>query len=353
MKQLVEERGATAQGVESVLREQIIAGAFAPGAQLPTRVELIERFGTTNVTIQRALDRLRDGEWVEATRRGTFVSPSPPHLARYGLVFRQPLHDVMHPLSRLYGALHQEAIRLENEREGELRFAVFAGVDNHSDNPQLRRLIEQVHAQRFAGLIFADGIYELAATPLIGADLPCVVLSGEEFRGVARLQLDWDSWLEKSLDYLQSRGKNRLAVISHRNEGDPFNAQIAEKARARGLEIPPFWMQCTTVEFARAARPLAHLLMQSQPRPDALLVTDDNLVESASAGLLAAGVSIPEELEVVAHCNLPWLTPSVVPFTRIGFDVRQMLALALDALQSAQRGENRAPRIRLEATFAA
>ena len=48
-------------------------------------------------------------------------------------------------------------------------------------------------------------------------------------------------------------------------------------------------------------------------RPDALVITDDNLVPAATAGVLAAGRRVPADLEVVAHANFPHVTPSAVP----------------------------------------
>ena len=68
---------------------------------------------------------------------------------------------------------------------------------------------------------------------------------------------------------------------------------------------------------------LVHLafVVQQPERPDGLIVTDDNLLTSASEGLLAAGVRVPEEVSVVALTNFPNLVPSAVPVTRIGFDI--------------------------------
>ena len=54
---------------------------------------------------------------------------------------------------------------------------------------------------------------------------------------------------------------------------------------------------------------------------------DDNLVPDATAGLVAADVRVPYDIEVVAHANLPHSTPSAVPARRIGFNVRQLYDL--------------------------
>ena len=72
--------------------------------------------------------------------------------------------------------------------------------------------------------------------------------------------------------------------------------------------------------------------------PDALLISDDNLVEHATAGLVAAGARVPEDVEVVAHCNFPWPTPSVLSVERLGYDAREVLDRCLRAIDDRRSG---------------
>lgn len=346
----VEERGASAGRIEAVLRGEIVSGVWSPGAQLPTRLELVEKFKTTNVTVQRALDRLRESEFVHANRRGTFVVERPPHLARYGLVFRQSLHRSEYSHARHFEALQREAAQIESG--GEKRFAIWTGIDGHEDNNEYQKLLAEVEAQRYTGLIFADGIYELAMTPLAEIEIPRIAFTDEDLSFASRFVLDWDSFLTLSLDYLAQRGRRNLAVISHREANHEFNRRIEAAARKRNLKIEPFGMQFLPGNFATSARALSHLMMKTSPRPDALLVTDDNLLEHVGAGLLEAGISVPHDVEIVAHCNLPWLTPSMVSAKRIGFDVREMLSRSIEAMDAIQQGQKLPREMRLQAVVA-
>ena len=52
-----------------------------------------------------------------------------------------------------------------------------------------------------------------------------------------------------------------------------------------------------------------------------------------------AGVKVPDELEVVAHCNFPWSTPSSIPVHRLGFDAREVLRAALNCIDAMGRRE--------------
>lgn len=56
------------------LREAIETGEYPPGAQLPSEVELIERFGVAHGTVRRALSTLREEGYVAPEQgRGVFV----------------------------------------------------------------------------------------------------------------------------------------------------------------------------------------------------------------------------------------------------------------------------------------
>src|SRR5829696_5301635 len=60
--------------IADALREQLRAGDFPPGAQLPTERELQQRWGVSSRTIRVALDQLRaEGLIVSYQGRGVFV----------------------------------------------------------------------------------------------------------------------------------------------------------------------------------------------------------------------------------------------------------------------------------------
>jgi hypothetical protein len=74
----------------------------------------------------------------------------------------------------------------------------------------------------------------------------------------------------------------------------------------------------------------AHLLLHDgqQVRPDALLITDEILVNSACAGILAAGARVGHDLDVVAHCNIPRggigaVGADLLPIKWLGFETQR------------------------------
>jgi hypothetical protein len=61
-------------------------------------------------------------------------------------------------------------------------------------------------------------------------------------------------------------------------------------------------------------------------------------VEEAIGGAVEARVRIPEDLLIVGHCNFPWRIRSVVPTTRLGFDISQLVRMALTTIDAARAG---------------
>ena len=56
-------------------------------------------------------------------------------------------------------------------------------------------------------------------------------------------------------------------------------------------------------------------------------------------GLVAAGVSAPADLDVVAHANFPEVLPTPFPVMRVGFSIRQVLNTCMDSIDRQRRGE--------------
>ena len=160
------------------------------------------------------------------------------------------------------------------------------------------------------------------------------------------IQLSTVSFFEKTLKYLAGRNRRRLAVVGASQAMSVYEKILPPLLKRYGMETHSYWIQGIDLDVAESARNCVHLLMHcnQKSRPDALLIADDNLLEHASGGLVSAGTRVPRDIEIVAHCNYPWPTPSVLPVKRVGFDARQVLNTALNLIDCQRRGES-IPRI--------
>ncbi len=321
--------------IEQAIRLRMIDGPFGPGTQLPRRDDLQEEFKVSRDTIQRVFDHLSDDGFIVAKGRGgTFVAERPPHLHRFALVFNEPVAS----WTRFWLALRNEASALS--QTGEREIVCFSDLAPHADNRAYRQLQHDARTLRLAGIILASPPQGLAGDAILAEPrIPCVsIMMGPPPPGLPLIYPDHGAFIDRALDWLLARGHRRVAVLTTPTyPNDHLRTALAR----RGMSTDPRWFQGIAPHACEWSRNCVQLLMSGSPeqRPAALLITDDNLVEHAMSGVVAAGLRLPQDLDVVGHCNFPWPTPSVLPIRRLGFNAREVLdgCLSLIADQRAGR----------------
>jgi DNA-binding LacI/PurR family transcriptional regulator len=138
--------------------------------------------------------------------------------------------------------------------------------------------------------------------------------------------------IERACERLLEKGR-RVAVISP-------HAPNLERTQAcllrRGLAKDRLWaLHVAPVGCER----IIELLFDRADRPDALFVTDDNLVEPLLAGLKRAKVRPGRDVYVLAHCNWPRPIGLKEGIEHIGFDVREVLCAAKEVIDAVRAGE--------------
>ena len=324
------------------LRREIIDGKLMPGSRLPTQVQLVEQFRVSGVTIQRALDRLiREGFIHTRGRNGTFVTAHPPHLYSYGVVFRD---EPKIGRSRYHEMLESQALRLQ--RSSDRTVTIFNGISGHEDTDASRRLLASVRSHQLAGLLLIDGD-TFQDTPLLdeaGIFRAAIMSRKVESLGCPIIFPDMTGMIDLALDTLIAKGRKKVAALISVPVFIELGDYLRHAMMARGISPHERWIQIVPHEIPAAVRNTVALMMApGQERPDGLFIVDDNLAEGASSGLVAAGVSVPHDVEVVAHCNFPWSAP-VLPMQRVGFDTRQIMEMAVNVIDIQRQGQ-RAPSV--------
>jgi DNA-binding LacI/PurR family transcriptional regulator len=335
------------------LRNQIVSGRMHPGARLPTRVELERRYRAGPMTVQRALDRLsRDGFVVAQGRRGTFVAPRPPHLSRYAMVL-----PVAGPkASLMFASLLQATGEIQQAQH--VTILPYYNVNGRPDSEDYQRLVDEVRTHRLAGVIFTTRPILLEDTPLITEPgIPRVgIMAPHPEQTMPAITHDFECFYSSAAAELRRRGRKRIALISACNVS-AHATQLTEElfvrcCRARGLMTRECWMQgVNTTSDWSAVRAMQLLMDNKANRPDGLIISDDNLVEHATRGLALAGVSIPKQLDVIAHCNYPARPSASMPVTFLGFDARQVLRACFDSLDQQRKGQKPPQVTQLPAQF--
>ncbi|MFZ2657872.1 MAG: GntR family transcriptional regulator [Victivallales bacterium] len=291
----------------------IASGKFPPGGKLPTFDEMERIHKVSYITINACIKRLNNAGFVISKERsGVFVAEKPPLPGRFALLL---------PKKALAGNRFLQTIIkiIEEERaKRKVKFDIFPNFEPHVDNSDYKRLISGIYKMRIGGMAY------IAMDPL---PVECELL---HFPGIPVINIasgfafDMKAYVDKSCDYLLSRNKKRIAVFFL--GGSRMIDKFIDKRNNSDMESPDHWF--IQVD-PRGAGTISRLLFDfpREKRPNGLIITDDNLVDLVLNGVFLSGVKVPEELEIVAHCNWPNPVTSAIPVKRLGYDVREYVSI--------------------------
>ncbi len=341
------------EGIVEEVRRWILDGKFKPGDKLPPYVEQQERFGVTNVTLRRAMARLRkEGFIVTKGPPGTFVADYPPHLYNFGIAF------YTHPDETLqWSTFYTGLCNAADDFAAGSPYTVekYYNQEPKQLNTHCREFRRQVEAQRFTGLILTNptmlnGIPFLRHT---GIPRVCFMAPEMALQDVPAVYTDYETFWSKAFWYLADQGRKRVAVMVISSTDSMLHLSRCEQAKDYGLEIRPYWVQSVARPTLSWARNVAQMLCHPdmQDGPDALIIADDHLVSNATLGLRELGVQAPGNMTVVAHCNFGLKPEAHVPTTFIGFDIRRAFAACVEQLELMRAGKQPTPGTLVEAMF--
>lgn len=328
------------RNVHEELRSRIIEGLYHAGDRLPTFDEMELEFDVSRMVLQQAVGRLRDDGFVRSfNRKGLFVADSPPHLCRVALLFADSPGGS--EWSRMSTALVNETRRLEREHN-DWRFKIFDGMVNGALSAEkLAELEGDIRAHRVAGIVYTPRTFALrTGSILANASVPESFLCAHASINLSPvIDLDSNGLYKRALQRLVEKGRKRIAILHMADT--TFDVHHEALFAEFGLTVHKPWIQWIGRSHPRFAENLVPLLLDypASKRPDGLIIADDNLIEHASAGIVASGVRVGVDLDVIAHCNWPWPLPSVLPMERIGFDATDLLRRAIEGIVAQRHGE--------------
>jgi DNA-binding LacI/PurR family transcriptional regulator len=324
-----------AEKIVGILRSEILSGQRAPGERLPTYDALIEKFAITRPTVARVLRELRKEGLIEVNgMRRIFVASSFPHNTRYLWVTSEQ------PGSIEWTCFMATILDLIERRETGIDGEVIplVGVDGRANNPEYQRLCEAVTHGSVAGLFLMNSATVYLLPALQAPGLPRVAIWAPlPHAGLTRL--DVDALLERAAERLRKKGARRVAVLSPHAP----NLEREQKALAKqGFTKDKVWaLQVTPVGCAQ----LTELLFARTDRPDAVFVTDDNLVQPFLVGLKRAKRKAGKDVYVLAHCNWPKPVGVAEGVEHVGFDVREVLSAAKECIDAQRAGQESPTRV--------
>lgn len=306
-----------AERIAQQLRERILSGEMPPGAKLPSYDELREQFGISRPTVARLLDTLRqEGLVSERGGRAVYVAQRLPHHHRYFWVTSE------HPGSPQWTRFLATFLRLIERGQTGLPGQVEAlvGVDGRSNNAAYQRLRGVLKQESAAGLLLVNSA-TMFQLPVLEAEsrVPRVAVAAA-LPHCALVELAHDAFLERAGARLAEVG-GRIAVLS------PHEQSLRAVERCLGVKGVDAERLRTYHVGVLGCERVTELLFERADRPDAVFVTDDNLLEPVLLGLARARLS-PSSVHVLSHCNWPYPLADSPDVEYLGFDVREIFAAA-------------------------
>lgn len=344
----IEEDVPLYQRIENALRERVTDGIWTAGQALPSRSRLCAEFGTTRVTLDKAiLGLVRAGLLHSLKGSGTFVAPpqkliesralrlgivleriAPDGLSEeawndnfyYGPLF-QGIRDTIigQPIETLYAQLQRGEYRQfyrDSDLDGMLLVA-----PSRDDLPTLRQLAaEQI---TFVAVGISSTVPEDAA-------LPC--LDTGNVRGAS-----------EAVRYLVRLGHRRIALVNLATALSNHHDRLLGYRRAMkaaGLAVVPedvvLFPTYDTAQFEDRIEEWLLRALAAGPLPTAILACDYMMALTVLRVLRRHGLRVPEDISVVsfddplsaAHLTPP-LTTVRQPVYRLGRRAAQRLLQAL------------------------
>ncbi len=311
------------------LRRDIVRGVWKPGECLPTWDALCPRLAIQRPTLRHTLAILKAEGFIEADpTRTTRVTADPPHLSRYTLLFpSSPARHGPSGWNLFWDSLARQACVIAKEKK--IRIDTFFDVSTHPDCPAYVKARDDIAKHRLAGVIVVRGGDLLNLVASRSSDTPVVhICSGGNANNAPSVSLDWPTFHTRAADLLLSCRCRNIAVLSDSvNDAQTAAAVLAKK----GATTAPKWILAVPDILPDLARNITRLLVSrdSANRPDALLITDDNLIIPAVEGIQAEGLCIPRDILVLTHCNCPdpALPDGVIG---LGFSARDAILSAVE-----------------------
>lgn len=347
--------------IQQELRDRIVQGAWALGQALPNRRILCAEFGTTRVTLDKAINGLVQEGWLRAAAgSGTFVSaPTPssptlvtgqndkamPRLLRVGVVLGR--HTYLEPDHGDGGAFQ---IPMDNYFFGPLFHGIREGLSGTSVQVNYAHVEGGDYLGHFqqSGL---DGILLIAPTledlpalrRLADASVPFVALAissdaSPEDTALPCLDSDNKQGAFDAVQHLLSLGHRRVALINLALSHADHHDRLVGYQRALGAAglpvVADHMLFAPTYEYATFEGRIEQWLTCVQcigALPTAIFATDYLMTLATLKVLRRHGLRVPEDISVVGYDDAVSAAHLMPPLTTVRQPTYQM------GRQAAQR----------------
>lgn len=314
----VPRRSTLTEQAAEYLRRGILGGRWA--GELPSEAVLGHELQISRVTLRRALAKLLAEGWIEAGGHGRHhriaaeipiaVAESDARTVRVLCPFSfweigGMMHSILHSLANRLSA---SGLRLEYEQRPRL-------FKKHSPL-ELERLTRRADTAAWVLMYATEPMQRWFAV----SGVPCVV-DGRLHEGLhlASLAVDNEAVARQAAAQLCRRGHREIVhlideftSLADRLGAEAFRDEVLRLGgRVRMIEHDP---------EPPAVKRAVNSFLSSRPSPTAVYLTNPDVAVTALGQLLAAGVRIPRQFEMIAGWGDPVLQRTVPTISHYGLD---------------------------------
>src|ERR1700730_15928671 len=321
------------------LAPRISCGKYAPGQKLPSEAALVRQFGSSRITVGRAVRELKEKGLVQ-------------RIAGSGTYVRARLHN---DAGALFGLLIPDLGETEifepicqgmaGSPEASQHALLWGRTDStgSSKEEQALGLCRQFVERSVSGVFFApleltpekDRTTLAIVTALDKAQIPVILLDRCILPFPERSRYDLVGINNRRAGYLSTehllkRGCRRILFVADLSVTSTVEARIVgfrEALLAHNLPLEPHSVQC----MASIANGSLKQILEDL-RPDAFVCLNDRTAGRLMQGMLALGHQIPRDFKIVGIDDVEYAKLLPVPLTTIHQPCREIGQAAMAAM---------------------
>jgi GntR family transcriptional regulator of arabinose operon len=327
------------QQVFDTIKGDILSGRYQPGQKLPSEAALLKRFGTSRITVGRALRELQqEGLIQRRAGSGTYVGAASP--GDGGLLFGLLIPNL--PDTEIFAPICQGMSEARQARKNALLLGNIT-PDPETKDEQTWQLCRQYIAKKVAGVLFAPlertaasnqtnhrviSALELAGIPVVLLDrciLPYPKRSPHDLIAIDHRRAGY-----MITEHLLGLGCRRIAFVAYSNSASTIVARISGYREALSVaEVPvePAMIQRLHNEDEREIRQLMETL-----GPEAIVGANDRTAGHLMHILMRLGYRVPQDVRIVGIDDVEYANLLPVPLTTVRQPCREIGIAAMAAI---------------------
>jgi len=327
------------QQVFDAIKEAIREGRYEPGQKLPSEAQLLDEFGTSRITVVRALRELQQRGLVQRRAgSGTYVMDAPP----VGSSFLFGLLIPNLGETEIFGPICQGMAESAQRRNHAL---LWGDITPASEEKEIQTLdlCRQYVAKKVVGVFFAplertpqnDRINQAAVAVLEEAGIPIVLLDRNFLPYPNGSPYDLVAIYHRragfmATEHLLKLGCERIAFVAYTHSASTVDARIAGYREALfvwGLPLEPSLVWRVNGNGASELGPMVKTL-----KPQAIVCANDRTAGQVMHALIELGFQIPDEVRIVGIDDVQYAALLPVPLTTVHQPCREIGVAAVAAM---------------------